>query len=285
MKKENLSVQAYNHKILNKLIYDFSLVILSEKFNSIRKITIEEEVLKKGIWLASILCDSIEEHHRRKGQLFSSLLFLNFKDDVSILQACYILFSRLGNLTATKFLNGLYETQEKNPIDFRAKYEFGDFITNELIYERESRIIEAQDTSYLITDFQKELWNALNNQSEIAISAPTSSGKSFIIKQFLINEFSNGKPFKVLYIVPSRALINQVNEEFKIEISSDVHVKTSFVKENEIFEKEIYVLTPERCIKILNSNIEIDFVFIDEIQGVEDINGRGLTFEYVFNEI
>jgi hypothetical protein len=50
------------------------------------------------------------------------------------------------------------------------------------------------------------------------------------LKQFLINEFSNGKTFKVLYIVPSRALINQVNEEFKIEINQMSMSKTSLKK-------------------------------------------------------
>ncbi|ESU19936.1 hypothetical protein FCR2A7T_13420 [Flavobacterium cauense R2A-7] len=280
-----LSVQAYNHNVLNELIFNLSLIILSEKFNSIPKIKIEEEDLKKGIWIASILCTSNEESHRRKGQLFSSLLFLNFKDNIEILKTCYILFSRLGNLTATKFLDGLYEQKEKNPINLRSKYEFGSFITNELIHERESRIIEASSNSYLITDFQKELWKALEKHSEISISAPTSSGKSFIIKQFILNQFSKTQSFRVLYIVPSRALINQVGEEFKAEIGNDVHIKTSYVEENEISDKEIYVLTPERCVKFLNSKLKVDFIFVDEIQGVADIFGRGLTFEYVYNEI
>ena len=285
MENKNLFIQAFDHKVLNKVIYDYSLQLLSSVFDSIGKIKIEDDDLKKAIWLVSILSNSDNQIHKRKAQLFTSLLFLNNKENIEILKVCYILFSRLGNLTATKFLDNLYEEKQDNPIELKSKYNFGDFITQELIFERERKIIASLNKSYLITDFQKELWGALNFNSEIAISAPTSSGKSFIIKQFISNKFSNEKPYKVLYIVPSRALINQVNEEFKSEISSDVHIKTSIVEESEIFKKEIYILTPERCIKLLNSNIEIDFIFIDEIQGVEDVYGRGLTFEYVFNEI
>ncbi|CAM3531865.1 DEAD/DEAH box helicase [Flavobacterium gelidilacus] len=280
-----LSFQAFEHKILNKVIFDYTLNLMSNVFDAINSIKIEEDELKKAIWLVSVLCNSNDQSHKRKAQLFASLLYLNNKDNIEILKICYILFSRLGNLTATKFLEKLYVTKEDNPVKLKTKYDFGELLSHELLFEREKKIISSFNNSFLITDFQKELWQGLNNISEIAISAPTSSGKSFIIKQYLINEFSIKKNFKVLYIVPSRALINQVSEDFKTELDFNVHIKTSFVKENEIFEKEIYILTPERCIKLLNSKIKIEFVFIDEIQGIEDVYGRGLTFEYVFNEI
>jgi superfamily II DNA/RNA helicase len=280
-----LTSQAFNHKVLNKVIYNYTLNLLTSVFDSIKSIEIEEDELKKSIWLVSVLCNSNDQNHKRKAQLFASLLYLNNKDNIEILKICYILFSRIGNLTATKFLEKLYITKEDNPVELRAKYDFGELLSHELLFEREKKIISSFNNSFLITDFQKELWEGLNNISEIAISAPTSSGKSFIIKQFLINEFSIKKKFKVLYIVPSRALINQVSEDFKTELNFDVHIKTSFVEENEVFEKEIYILTPERCIKLLSNSIDIEFVFIDEIQGIEDVHGRGLTFEYVFNEI
>lgn len=280
-----LLLQAYEHKVLSKVIYNYSLNLMKKSFDSIKSIHTENDELKKSIWLVSILSSSNNQNHKRKAQLFTSLLYLNNKENIEILKACYILFSRLGNLTATKFLDHLYIKEEVNPVELRAKYDFGDLLSHELLYEREKKIISSSDNSFLITDFQKELWQGLNNVSEIAISAPTSSGKSFIIKQYLINEFSIKKNFKVLYIVPSRALINQVSEDFKKELNFNVHIKTSFVEENEIFVKEIYILTPERCIILLNSNINIEFIFIDEIQGIEDVYGRGLTFEYVFNEI
>ena len=280
-----LANQAFEHKTLSKVIYNYTLNLMPNIFDAIKSVEIEENELKKSIWLASILSNSNNNDHKRKAQLFVALLFLNNRDNIEILKICYILFSRIGNLTATKFLDNLYIKKEENPVNLRAKYDFGDLLSHELLFEREKKIISSFNNSFLITDFQEELWQSLNNISEIAISAPTSSGKSFIIKQFLINEFSIKNEYKVLYVVPSRALINQVSEDFKSELSFDVHIKTSFVEENEIFDKEIYVLTPERCIKLLSSNIEVNFVFIDEIQGIEDVFGRGLTFEYVFNEL
>lgn len=285
MEKSNLTKQAFNHKILDKLIYNLTLKLLSKTFSSVVKIDIDDNELKKAVWLVSILASSDNQIYQRKAQLFISLLFLNNQKNIEILKVCYIIFSRLGNLTATKFLKSLYDEDELDPIELKSKYEFGDFLTHELIYEREKKIIQSQNKSYLITEFQKELWQGLNLNNEIAISAPTSSGKSFIIKKFLIDKLFHEKKYKVLYIVPSRALINQVSEDFISEIDNEIHIKTTYVEENEIFDKEIYILTPERCIKILSSDLEIDFVFIDEIQGIEDVGGRGQTFEYVFNEI
>ncbi len=282
---KKIASQAFNHKVLDKVILDLTLILLSNTFKSLRVKDIDDEELKKSVWLASILSDSTNQDHKKKAQLFTSLLFLNNKDRIDILKICYILFSRIGNLTATKFLDNLYLTQEDNPAELESKYHFGDIITRELISQRESKIIQAQDKTYLITDFQKELWNALKIVNEIAISAPTSSGKSFIIKKFITDELSKGDIAKVLYIVPSRALINQVSEDFLSELNSDIHLKNTFVEENELYDKEIYVLTPERCIKLLTSDLIIDFIFIDEIQGIEDISGRGQTFEYVFSEL
>lgn len=281
----SLILQAFEHKTLNKVIFDYTLKLLSSTFDSIKSVEINDDELKKTIWLASILANSDNDIHKRKAQLYASLLFLNNQDNIEILKVCYVLFSRLGNLTATKFLKNLYSNQVDNPVELKAEYDFGDFLSYELLFEREKKIISLEKNSFLVTDFQKHLWEGLNNISEIAISAPTSSGKSFIIKQYLINEFFNKNEFKALYIVPSRALINQVSEEFKSELKNDVRLKTSVTEENEVSDKEIYILTPERCIKILDIDIKIDFIFIDEVQGIEDTLGRGLTFEYVFNEI
>lgn len=285
MSDNSLIIQAFEHKTLNKVIFDYTLKLLSSTFGSIKSIEIKDDELKKTIWLTSILSNSDNDIHKRKAQLFTSLLFLNNQDEIEILKVCYILFSRLGNLTATKFLKNLYSNQDDNPIGLQSNYNFGDFLSYELLFEREKKIISVQNNSFLVTDFQKDLWKGLNRTSEIAISAPTSSGKSFIIKQYLINEFFNKKEFKVLYIVPSRALINQVSEEFKSDLKDNIKIKTSVTDENEYSEKELYILTPERCIKLLDIDVNIDFIFVDEVQGVEDTLGRGLTFEYVFNEI
>lgn len=285
MEENSLYTQAFDHQDLSAVISDLSLNLLSERFSAIVKTDIDREKLKKAVWLASVLSTSEDNLHQKRAQLFASLLFLAFQDDIEVLKSCYVLFSRLGNLTGTKFLANLYIDSQQTPVNLQSKYAFNDVLNQELLSQRARHIINTYKNSFLVTEFQKALWTNLGSENNLAISAPTSSGKSFIIKQFLINKFHETGPFKALYIVPSKALINQVSEEFYLEIDEQTHIKTSFLEEAEKFEKELYILTPERCIKLLGSGIPITFIFADEIQGVEDLSGRGLVFEYVYNEL
>jgi hypothetical protein len=92
----------------------------------------------------------------------------------------------------------------------------------------------------------------------------------------------------VIYIVPSRALINQVSEELRVDLNG-VEIKTDYIEnEEKPSDKIVYILTPERAIKIINENditLNPAIIFIDEIQGVEDEQGRGNLFEHVFGEL
>ncbi|MBU2921142.1 DEAD/DEAH box helicase [Winogradskyella psychrotolerans] len=181
-------------------------------------------------------------------------------------------------------------------------YDYDGLLSLELILQRQSKTIKTTNGSILVTSFQKGLWNGLNDINNLAVSAPTSSGKSFIIKQYLSETFATQEFYKALYIVPSRALINQVSEEFRIELKgTNTLIRTAYIEDNdkgdindsrkEIFKEKkiLYVLTPERCIKLLTADLEekipMDFIFIDEIQGVENDQGRGATFENVFEDL
>ncbi len=304
------SNQAYEHPILKEVFKDLSFNFINSKhyhYTEVKKKDIVFKKIKKAIWLVSILSLSENDLHRIRAQRFASLLFLTntVKDKGyhDILRTCYVLFSRLGNLTGTKFFKDLYENWtdngDINPVDLISKYDFGDILTLELLLQRQDKIISTLEDKYLVTEFQKRLWNELLNNNNIAVSAPTSSGKSFIIKQYLANIYNKRDQFSSLYIVPSRALINQVSEEFRSVLKgSEVSIKTAYIEtkdeeeetvKEDLSSKILYVLTPERCIKLLSAdienNIQMDFIFIDEIQGVEDEQGRGATFENVFEDL
>lgn len=63
-----------------------------------------------------------------------------------------------------------------------------------------------------VTDFQERIWDALAQQGDAALSAPTSAGKSFVLVRWLAQSLLSSDPGGVVaYVVPSRALINQVS--------------------------------------------------------------------------
>jgi len=271
----------YNNTVLNNVIEQQVIILFKNKIRQSENIKINHKDLRKSIWVASILAESKNEKYLKKVQDFAILLYLNNQENIEILKIVYILFSRIGNLAAT---NHLRQLNDNNDEIFSENI----ILIQELIAKRIKNSIIINNKSYLLTDFQKELFYELQEEKYISISAPTSSGKSFILKKYIEFSQKENSKYCVFYIVPSRALINQVSEELRAELEN-VNVKNAFI-EDEIIDtgKIIYVITPERALKIINSKLGIslpDLVFIDEIQNVENEDGRGNLFEYVYEEL
>ncbi|HTN46625.1 MAG TPA: DEAD/DEAH box helicase [Flavipsychrobacter sp.] len=275
----------YSNGTLNTVIEQQVFNLLSKKISSVPKRPIEANDLRKAVWLASVLAESDNEIHLKKVQDFAILLFLNNQDDYELLKIVYILFSRIGNLTATRFLKNLMARDAEN---HGSNFQENILLTQELFSKRIENSVIVNDKQYLLTDFQKELFENLRNEKYISISAPTSSGKSFILKKYIESVLNEARNYCVFYIVPSRALINQVSEDLRTELPN-ISVRNAFIETEEIDQgKIIYVITPERAVKIINSEIGIklpDLIFIDEIQNVENEDGRGNLFEYVYEEL
>jgi superfamily II RNA helicase len=50
----------------------------------------------------------------------------------------------------------------------------------------------------VLTDFQHELWTRLRDRRRVAIAAPTSAGKSFVLQSFLTSLFDQPEARSVL---------------------------------------------------------------------------------------
>lgn len=273
----------YINPNLDTVIEEQLINLLSRKIDAVPTIKTDFKHIRKAVWLASILAESENEQHLKKVQDLAILLFLNNQDNIDVLKVVYILFSRIGNLTATNHLKKLVDNSEEQNNFFEDI-----ILTQELITKRIENSILVNEKPYLLTDFQKDLFENINEENYISISAPTSSGKSFILKKYIEEELKRNRKYCVFYIVPSRALINQVSEELRIDIPN-ITIKNAFI-ESEIVENDklIYVITPERAVKIINSEnglILPNLIFIDEIQNVENEDGRGNLFEYVYEEL
>ncbi|MCU6708007.1 DEAD/DEAH box helicase [Paenibacillus sp. J5C_2022] len=278
---------AFNHEVLNDSID----ILTKNQFildNNIQQqlIEIPKEKLRKANWLSSILALSPDEAHQQKALNFSTLCYLQYNNDL-YLRNCYLTQSRTGNIPLSKHLNGLF-----NKGNFSNS--FNTLLDIEMGLQRFDSIINIDNHEFVSTRFQKKLWKALQEEpSNIAISAPTSSGKSFIIQNYLINRSRKLDAFRAVYIVPSRALIYQVSASFKKNLNDEgIIVRTGFGNEetNEISKKEVIVVTPERCLKLLEVNMsndsytDINVIFIDEIQNIEK-GSRGILLEYILKEL
>lgn len=119
----------------------------------------------------------------------------------------------------------------------------------------------------------------------ILINMPTSWWKTFIAELAIINLLENHSDKKIIYVVPTNALANQVEEDFfykfrslwyKISNNVDIWNDVAEIKEN------MLILTPEKLDLIIRKNpdfIEQIWLFIfDEFHRIQD-EGRWLLLE------
>jgi superfamily II DNA/RNA helicase len=145
--------------------------------------------------------------------------------------------------------------------------------------------------SLLLTDFQKKLWDSLSVGASIAISAPTSTGKSFILQAFISNAYASRPTFCACYVVPTRALISQVQADLKEALVDagvqDVEVITVPPElDEQLPAKVVFVFTQERLQILLNNDPQrqVDFLVIDEAHSVQD-GDRGILLQGVIDEL
>lgn len=134
------------------------------------------------------------------------------------------------------------------------------------------------DKKYILTDYQKQIWDSMDEDKILGISAPTSAGKSFVILLKIVNRLIT-ENIDVVYIVPTLSLLNQVTEDFNRELKKigvkDYWISNSFDDEQTEERRNIYVMTQEKAIAAF-SDSERAFskrliLVADEIQNIERI--------------
>ena len=131
---------------------------------------------------------------------------------------------------------------------------------------------------YLLTNFQKKIWDSMDQDKILGISAPTSAGKSFVILLKLISRLIN-EDVDIVYIVPTLSLLNQVTEDFNKEIKrigiDDCWISNSFDENQMIGKRNIYIMTQEKAISAFSDSEQAfskKLVLVaDEIQNIERI--------------
>ena len=134
------------------------------------------------------------------------------------------------------------------------------------------------DNKYLLTDFQKQIWDSMERDKVIGISAPTSAGKSFVILLKIMERLMK-EQLDVVYIVPTLSLLNQVTEDFNREIKQmrllNCRLANTYNSEQDESGSHIYVMTQEKAISAFSDSRKAFskklILVADEIQNIERI--------------
>lgn len=275
--------EATNIEFFNTCLDNLVEELFYRDIGSKKSAKITKQEIQKSGWIASILASSQDEAHKEKALAFGILAYLQHKgteDELLYERYLYITLSRVGNLPGT---SGLLTPVNDNE---RGQFSAFDSILRFELENNEAAYRIDDDT--LLSSFQREIWEALSQGMNVAISGPTSSGKSYILKKYIQEQITQNGGFQGIYVVPTRALISEVSRELP-DLHKDLSVLTGgYFTEEEVEENLFLVVTPERCLKLLEEEkqepIDPRLIFFDEIQNIED-GERGILFENIIESL
>ena len=160
-----------------------------------------------------------------------------------------------------------------------SKFEHKEFFDNYDINTTSSIIYESTlhiDKNIKVHKYQKEILNKFEDKqiNRFFLSATTSFGKTFLIYEII----KKMKYDNIVLIFPTIALLSEnferimTNRDYKyFQENYSIHT-LSEVNEDTIDEKNIFIYTPERYLSFMdkNSNMNIDFIFVDEIYKIDN---------------
>jgi hypothetical protein len=138
-----------------------------------------------------------------------------------------------------------------------------------------------------VNPFQRRFWDLVEANDWVSVSAPTSTGKSWIVMRWFERLMATEASFRGFYIVPTRALVEEVALALAAELPSEVVVHT--IPWDEAVDgqpREVYVMTQERAHLLLQrfGEMSLNIVFVDEAQKFAD-DSRGVLLQRVLADI
>lgn len=255
---QKMSEKAFKDIYLKNLIHKLEENYSNKLFNSLYKLTLTESEIDHLLRFSDILCRSKNSQHRNISlKIISLLLEL---DEVRNTKYFHIIaintLVKLGNFPSLSIITTNQEFMKIEEIR-------RDFILK--------KIIQNSPLDQPFTDAQYNVFEEMKQRNHYSFSGSTSFGKSFIFESFtkyIIKEHNEAD--NITFIVPTKALINQVGNRLK-KITSEFGYKviTTPIIPKVFLNQEnryIFVFTPERLVSYFmdKSNPKIDYLFVDE---------------------
>lgn len=230
------------------------------------------------IFIASDTSENIEMGSR----ILDMLLDLNppYLEDIIIITIS--MFSHLGHYPNVRLINKRWN--KRTEIDYSLDH---------LLQEEMHRSLNAiEKIGVDATNFQVDLWINLQEGNDVVTIAPTSTGKSFIIMQYLVQQMieTEGDSTFAIYIVPTRALIYEISRKLKNMLSDknidDIEIATIAQKDKIYKRKTIFVLTQERTMLLLHFQhiMRFSYMVVDEAHNIAE-GSRGVLLHIVLSQV
>jgi len=234
---------------------------------------LEEGFLTESISVLNDLSVKPDELSKKQLIAISALLWTYRKREWDGLKNYLILFlSRAGFGPSSIMIDSGYSFPEK-------QFSFSENILNQfaVTVAQVKNEIRVGNATFLLSDFQKDIWKSIEENSLTGISAPTSAGKSYLILLKAIDLIQK-KSGTIVYVVPTLSLVSQVTSDFRKLLDDfqlvDFTLETTY-NDKSATQNSIYILTQEKAIAAFSQSENpfgnIRLLVIDEIQNVEKV--------------
>jgi superfamily II DNA/RNA helicase len=148
-------------------------------------------------------------------------------------------------------------------------------------------LVESSGRWLQVNEFQQRFWNEAGHHLWTSASAPTASGKTFLVLQWLIDQMLSTDAHVAVYLAPTRALVSEIESSLLSLLGKGSQIEVSSLPLRDKYDaavvggKLILVLTQERLhllANVLGDAIAVDMLIVDEAHKIGD-KQRGVILE------
>lgn len=279
---QELCAKVWENSKFHEAQRQMEMAWLRKELGADAKISITYDVASKLMRSAAILACSNEQIHRKAAFRAATCTYELFgSTSLPLNQALRVILTRLGNFPSFETREDISKAQKSLPLSLAA----------EEIRSSDARQIIVNHQSVFLTNFQHSLWKSLSGKQRVAIAAPTSAGKSFVLQKYLSSVFEDNKDRSIVYLVPTRALIAQVAEDLAsqftgFESETPEIITIPLDTETALPRRAIYVMTQERVQLMagVHPKFTADIVVVDEAHSIAE-GSRGVLLQWVIDDL
>ena len=277
---EKIDENEYLKKLYEDILYNYALKVFGYTRRLKRNLAIDDALRFADILSKSNHSTKADKHKVWAQEIVTMLNYI-YPENPDVLYVAGSVLTSVGNYQGRNIIKSDF-----NGADVMEKIYFElkkDYYT----------IPSAPDKQFMVA--QKSAYDHFAN-SYYSYSAPTSMGKSFIMRMFIKEKILRDVRHNFAIVVPTKALINEIRIKItKKDLGELLHQKNYHVvtaagdavlsnwKDKE--QNYIFVMTPERMLYLMinEPDIQIDYLFVDEAHKITGADKRSPFYYQVVN--
>lgn len=277
---ENIENNEYLIRLYEDILYNYAIKVFGYNRRLKKNLPINDALRFADILSKSNHSTKADKHKVWAQEIVTMLNFI-YPDNEDVSYVAGSVLTIVGNYQGRNIIKSEFDgsdAMEKLFLEYKKKF---------------YTIPSAPDKQFMVA--QKSAYDHFEN-SYYSYSAPTSMGKSFIMRMFIKEEILSDCKHNFAIVVPTKALINEIRIKItKEDLGEILHQKNYHVvtaagdaalsnwKDKE--RNYIFVMTPERMLYLMinEPDIQIDYLFVDEAHKITGADKRSPFYYQVVN--